>query len=83
MLIELLKRGGTASILDVAKALVGRDKSQVEYYEHITKNMVGRLLTNSRGITHKEEYSLIGFDELSSVRFRTISHCENKIGVSR
>ena len=82
MLIELLKRGGTASIRDVAKALLGHDKSQVEYYEHITKNMVGKVLTNSRGITYKEkdEYSLIGFDELSSSEIsELISNCENKI----
>lgn len=82
MLIELLKRGGAASVTDVAKALLGHDKSQVEYYEHITKNMVGKVLTNSRGITHKEndQYSIIGFDELSSSEIsELISHCENKI----
>lgn len=82
MLIELLKRGGAASVTDVAKALLGHDKSQVEYYEHITKNMVGKVLTNSRGITHREndQYSIIGFGELSSSEIsELISHCENKI----
>ena len=55
MLIELLKNKGRASTEDIAKALVGYDKSQVEYYEHITKNMVGKVLTNSRGITQSSQ----------------------------
>ena len=45
MLIELLTRDGTASIQDVAKGLLSHDASQIEYYEHITKNMVGKVLT--------------------------------------
>ena len=82
MLIELLKNKGRASTEDIAKALVGYDKSQVEYYEHITKNMVGKVLTNSRGITQKEkdEYSVIGFNELGSGEVsELISCCENRI----
>jgi ATP adenylyltransferase len=43
MLMELLNHGGKAAISDIAKALLARDISQVEYYEHITKNMVGRV----------------------------------------
>ena len=53
MLIEILKSGGFASVADIAKALVGHDSSQIEYYEHITKNMVGDVLTSSNGITEK------------------------------
>lgn len=82
MLIELLRKDGTATVTEVARALVGRDKSQVEYYEHITKNMVGKVLTDSRGITQKkaDQYSLIGFKELSlSEVAELISYCENKI----
>lgn len=82
MLIKLLNQNGKASVKEVANALVGYDKSQVEYYEHITKNMVGRVLTNNRGITHKEkdQYSLVGFDELSSSEVsELISYCNNRI----
>ena len=43
MLIELLSNRGSVNISDIAKALLVRDISQVEYYEHITKNMVGRV----------------------------------------
>src|SRR6516162_5739087 len=67
MLIELLRRGGKAKIRDIAKALLVRDESQIEYYEVITKNMVGRVLTKNRGLTEREDdaYSLKGFEELS------------------
>ena len=67
MLIELLSRKGSASTTEIAKALLGYDISQVEYYEHITKNMVGKVLTKSRGITSKEsnQYTLNDFDGLT------------------
>ena len=53
MLMEILKSGGSASVTDIAKALLERDPSQVEYYERITKSMVGDVLTTKNGITEK------------------------------
>jgi hypothetical protein len=47
MLQALLQKGGAASTEDVAKALLGYDRSQVEYYEIRTKNMVGNVLTQN------------------------------------
>lgn len=47
MLRVLLENGGTASKEDVAKALLSYDRSQVEYYEIRTKNMVGKVLTQN------------------------------------
>ena len=82
MLIELLKKGGSASVTDIAQSLLSRDQSQVEYYEHITKNMVGKVLTNSRGITAKDgnEYSLLGFADLEPAEIaELISLCEQKV----
>lgn len=82
MLIELLERRGSASVTEIARALLGHDVSQVEYYEHITKNMVGKVLTNSRGITSKEknQYTLIGSEELTDdERSQLITLCQNKI----
>ena len=82
MLIELLRREGSASSSQIAKALLSRDGSQVEYYEHITKNMVGKVLTKSRGITSREknQYSLIGFDGLShEEKTKLIELCESSI----
>ncbi|MGA9009335.1 MAG: hypothetical protein WB495_21225 [Xanthobacteraceae bacterium] len=44
MIRELLKRGGKASIRNIAEAFLIRDESQLEYYEQITKNMPGKVL---------------------------------------
>ena len=82
MLIELLRRGGAASTRDVAKALLSHDASQIEYYEHITKNMVGKVLTKNRGITAREgqDYCLKGFEALTSEEItKLVALCEEKI----
>lgn len=47
MLRVLLEGGGQASIADIAQALLSYDKSQVEYYEVRTKQMVGKILTQN------------------------------------
>ena len=67
MLRELLKRKGKATITAIAKALLSRDQSQIEYYEAITKNMVGKVLSKNRGLTERDgdSYLLKGFDDLS------------------
>ena len=82
MLIELLERRGSASVTEIARALLGHDVSQVEYYKHITKNMVGKVLTDSRGITSKDknQYTLIGSEELTDdERAQLVTLCQNKI----
>ena len=82
MLMELLSNGGVAGVSDIAKALLVRDNSQVEYYEQITKNMVGRVLTKNRGLTarHRDAYSLIGHEELSEDEVnKLIGLCADKI----
>src|SRR5215468_1442256 len=45
MIRELLKGGGKASIRKIAEAFLARDESQLEYYEQITKNMPGKVLS--------------------------------------
>ena len=47
MIKELLTRGGTASIRDIAAAFLARDASQLEYYEQITKDMPGKVLSRA------------------------------------
>ena len=79
MLIELLSNDGTATTENISKALLARDQSQVDYYKDITKNMVGKVLTESRGITSKIEdiYILENFDDLSQGEVgELISLCE-------
>jgi ATP adenylyltransferase len=48
MIEELLKGGGRASVRDIAAAFLARDESQLEYYEQITKNMPGKVLSNDK-----------------------------------
>ena len=82
MLKSLLENHGRATKTKIAKALLQQDRSQVEYYETITTNMVGRVLTKNRGITEKSThgYHLIGFDELSDKEIEDlIAICQVKI----
>jgi diadenosine tetraphosphate (Ap4A) HIT family hydrolase len=82
MLIELLKSGGKASVPKIAQAILNRDPSQIEYYSQIVKNMVGRVLTNNRGITSKENdvYQLIGSSELTASQTEELIRlCEIRI----
>jgi len=84
MLLELLRGNGLATVNQIAQSLLSYDASQVEYYEHITKNMVGKVLTKNRGITSREgnEYTLNGFDSLSPSEIKELVQlCESKIDV--
>ena len=53
MLRTLLANGGTATVREIAAAFLARDESQLEYYEHITKTMPGRVLA-SHGLVRRE-----------------------------
>jgi len=82
MIRNLLRNKGRAESAEIAKDLLSYDISQVEYYQQITKNMVGRVLTNNRGITQKDGdvYSLNGFDYLTKEEQKElISICDQKI----
>jgi len=62
MLMELLKRGSSASTRDIAKAYLVEDISQIEYYERITKNMPGRVLTTILNIAMLNFRKYLTFD---------------------
>ena len=67
MIQVLLKKGGTATTEEVAKALLSYDRSQVEYYEIRTKNMVGKVLTQNGVIEPvKDGRRIVGY-KLASV----------------
>ena len=51
MIKTLLKHSGSAEISRIAQDLLSYDTSQNEYYELVTKNMVGKVLTQNRKIT--------------------------------
>src|SRR5262245_46579189 len=44
MLTCLLTNRGHVSVTDIARSILRHDESQVEYYESVTNNMVGRVL---------------------------------------
>ena len=87
MLKEILQRDGVASVADIAKALLNYDTSQAEYFEHITKNMVGEVLSKNHGVTEKvkEGRRIIGYqipfsNELDDSEVQElVSQCEIKI----
>ncbi len=64
MLMTLLQQGGRCSITEIARSILAHDQSQVEYYEDVTKNMVGRVLRR-HGIVSTEgsSYSLVGYEK--------------------
>ena len=45
MLIALLRGSGKSKVRGIAKEFLQYDLSQIEYYEQITKNMPGRVLS--------------------------------------
>ena len=87
MLMEILHGNGAASVADIAAALLSYDTTQAEYYEHITKNMVGQVLSKNNGITQpvKEGRKIIGYqipfsNELSDAEMDDLaSMCVDKI----
>jgi diadenosine tetraphosphate (Ap4A) HIT family hydrolase/5-methylcytosine-specific restriction endonuclease McrA len=82
MLAELLKSHGKATVRQIARAILEKDPTQVEYYENITKNMVGQVLTKRRHITSKtgDTYTLDGFEQLTTEEIHELFDlCRQKI----
>ncbi|MCW3797406.1 HIT domain-containing protein [Sphingomonas sp. BN140010] len=82
MLKCLLSAGGSADRTAIARAILEHDPSQVEYYEQIVQNMVGRVLTAKRDLVRRDgrAYYLIGREQLSDSEKRDlISICEDQI----
>lgn len=82
MLIQLLQRDGEATVEEIAKAILDKDPTQVEYFTQVVKNMVGKVLTTNRGVTErtKDGYRLAVSSPLSpEQRHELISLCQAKI----
>ena len=77
----LLLNHGKASRKQIATEILKYDPSQVEYYEHITDNMVGRILRKHKIIERsKQEYSLKDFSTLKPSDIEDLSDmCDQKI----
>ena len=81
MIKALLENNGILSVTEIAKLILQYDQSQVEYYEDITKNMVGKVLRNHNIVSqNKKDYKLVDFSILSEEgRKELIDLCTEKI----
>jgi ATP adenylyltransferase len=81
MLLALLRGGGWRSTTEIARSILAHDESQIEYYEKVTKNMVGRVLRN-HDIVEKEgnDYALFGYVDLDDEQIESLlGLCESKL----
>lgn len=81
MLMTLLEHGGKASVRDIATSILIHDESQIEYYEQITKEMVGRVL-RKRQVVKKEgkDFELLDFNLLSEEQVaELLGLCQDKL----
>ena len=82
MLMELLSNKGSASVEDIAKQILLHDKSQVDYYSNITKQMPGRVLNKNHNLVAKEDgrYYIEHFSKLTDEQVNElINLCQNKL----
>ena len=81
MLTTLLNNDGIASLKTVAKDLLANDQSQVEYYENVARNMVGKILTKHDIVKREgKSFSLLDFKTFSEKeRDELIEICQNKL----
>jgi diadenosine tetraphosphate (Ap4A) HIT family hydrolase/5-methylcytosine-specific restriction endonuclease McrA len=81
MIRVLLETGGRASREDIARALLNHDRSQLEYYAEIVRNMVGRVLAD-RNVVKKDgqHYDLLGHDAFTTDQVQQLKEaCEKKL----
>ena len=81
MIKALLEADGEASRTEIAEIILSHDFSQVEYYESVVANMVGRVLVNN-GVVNRtgKDYELLGFSNYSEKdRSALIELCNQKI----
>lgn len=82
MLRRLLVGGGRATRREIAEEILLRDPTQIEYYETIVRDMVGRVLTAKGDLVRKDgaSYRLPEADTLSSDELaELIADCDGLI----
>jgi diadenosine tetraphosphate (Ap4A) HIT family hydrolase len=81
MLMTLLGRGGKATVREIAANILAHDESQIEYYEQITKQMVGRVLRNHQVVTKDgKDFELLDFGRLTAEQVTELTHlCQKKL----
>lgn len=82
MLMTLLENNGAASIENIAKEILIRDVSQIDYYKKITVSMPARVLGKNHGLITKSEssYILNHFDDLTEKeRSDLVTECKVRL----
>jgi ATP adenylyltransferase len=83
MLMTLLENDGKCHEDNIAKNLVSRDQSQIEYYTSITNNMVGKVLIKHEIVSRNmdtKEYILSDYESLTlSERDHLIDLCKQRL----
>jgi len=54
MIRLLLNKSGKATVREIAEEIVKFDPSQIEYYEKIVNNMVGKVLRGVKNFTDRK-----------------------------
>jgi ATP adenylyltransferase len=81
MIRELLNREGHASRDQIARALLNEDRSQLEYYAEITRDMVGRVLSNRNVVSRDgQQYALLGYETFTPEQIQQLKEaCEMRL----
>ncbi len=77
MLRTLIESGGVATVREIAAAFLAWDESQLEYYDHITKAMPGRVL-GIHGLVHREG---TGYRLSMNLEAMTVRERQDLIGI--
>lgn len=54
MIKTLLESKNVASVEKIAKSFLERDRSQIDYYKEITKNMPGKVLRKNKVVRYQD-----------------------------
>lgn len=81
MIRSLLVRGGWLKVEEIAQEFLLYDNSQIQYYIHVTNNMVGKVLRNHEIVLkEKDIYKLLDYDTIpDNIKVEIIRICEERI----
>jgi diadenosine tetraphosphate (Ap4A) HIT family hydrolase/5-methylcytosine-specific restriction endonuclease McrA len=80
MIRTLLKSKNVATVETIAKAFLQDDKSQIDYYKQITKNMPGKILRKNKVVTYQDGKFILDSPDFTDEQRKTlIKICNDKI----
>jgi len=80
MIKTLLESKNVASVEKIAKSFLERDRSQIDYYKEITKNMPGKVLRKNKVVRYQDNKFILDSPDFSEdEREKLIEICNEKI----